>query len=50
MSKTEREDLVTDIIANVGNIADILAKGKDVELRTSRDGITVIEISKKVIR
>ena len=50
MSKAEKDDLISEIIARVGTVAEILAKGKDVEIRTSRDGITVIEVSKRVIK
>lgn len=37
------------IIENAELIAKSLAKGKDVELRKSVNGVTVAEVSKKVI-
>lgn len=32
-----------------GIIAEILCKGKDCEIRKSKDGVTVAEIGKKVV-
>lgn len=32
-----------------GIIAEILCKGKDCEIRKSKDGVTVAEVSKKVV-
>lgn len=41
--------LTEQIKQNADKIADILSKGKDVEIRKSREGISVAEISKKVV-
>lgn len=41
--------LAEQIKQNADKIADILSKGKDVEIRKSREGISVAEISKKVV-
>ena len=41
--------LTEQINQNADKIADILSKGKDVEIRKSREGISVAEISKKVV-
>lgn len=38
-----------DIIGKSEEIAKSIAKGKDVELRKSANGISVAEISKKVV-
>ena len=45
---TERE-LKTQIIEKAGEMAKILAKGKDCELRKSASGVSISEISKKVV-
>ena len=44
------EDLLTESIKdNAEKIADILYRGKDVEIRKSRTGISIAEVSKKVV-
>lgn len=45
---TERE-LKTQIIEKAGEMAKILAKGKDCELRKSASGVSVAEISKRLV-
>ena len=50
MSKADKDDLIQELISKVGVIAEVLAKGRDAEIRTSRDGITIIEVNKKVIK
>lgn len=44
-----KQDLKLKVIEQADKISDILAKGKDVELRRSAGGVSVAEISKKVI-
>lgn len=44
----ERE-IKAKIIKQVENMAKILAKGKDCEIRRSADGVSIAEISKKVV-
>lgn len=46
---TEKQ-LEVKIIERSKDIAKIISKGKDVEIRKSANGISVAEISKKVIR
>ena len=47
---TPEEDLLTESIKdNAEKIADILYRGKDVEIRKSRTGISIAEVSKKVV-
>lgn len=44
-------ELHVKVIEQAGVIAKILAKGdKDVEIRKSKNGVSVAEISKKVIK
>ena len=44
------EDLLTESIKdNAEKIADILYRGKDVEIRKYRTGISIAEVSKKVV-
>lgn len=43
------ENIKTALIGNAEQIAKALIKGKDVEIRKSSKGITVAEVSKKVI-
>ena len=45
--QNDYESMVAD---RVKDIAEVLSKGKDVEIRTSKDGISVIEIVKKVLK
>lgn len=45
---TSRE-LKLHIVENAEKIAEILHKGKDVEIRKSAKGISVAEVTKKVI-
>lgn len=45
---TERE-IEKKIIENAGQMARILAKGKDCELRKSASGVSIAEVSKKVV-
>lgn len=47
---TEREAKMTEkIIEQAGTISKALLKGKDVEIRKSANGVSMAEISKKVI-
>lgn len=46
--ETERE-IERKIIENAGQMARILVKGKDCEIRKSASGVSVAEITKKVI-
>ena len=46
---TEKQ-LEVKIIERSKDIAKIISKGKDVEIRKTANGISVAEISKKVIR
>ena len=47
---TPEEDLLTESIKdNAEKIADILYRGKDVEIRKYRTGISIAEVSKKVV-
>lgn len=41
--------LSEQIKQNAEKIAEILSKGKDVEIRKSKDGVSVAEVSKKVV-
>ncbi len=46
----EKEKVKEQIIENADMIADILAKRKkDVEIRKSANGVSIAEISKKVV-
>lgn len=45
---SERE-IKIKIIEQAENMAKILAKGKDCELRKSANGVSIAEISKKVV-
>lgn len=46
----ENKNNLKDMIENrIDDIVTLLAKGKDVEIRNAKEGIRVIEISKKVI-
>ena len=42
-------ELTEQIKQNAEKIAEILAKGHDCEIRESKNGISVAEISKKVV-
>lgn len=44
-----KEILTTAVIRKADEIAQALSKGKDVEIRRSASGISVAEISKKVL-
>ena len=44
-----RDELQNKLAEKAEIIVNALAKGHDVEIRTTADGICVIEISKKVI-
>lgn len=44
-----REDLQNKLAEKAEIIVNALARGHDVEIRTTANGISVIEISKKVI-
>ena len=45
------DDFLThDIKNNAEKIARILYSGKDVEIRKNKDGISIAEISKKVVK
>ena len=45
------DDFLThDIKNNAEKIAGILYSGKDVEIRKNKDGISIAEISKKVVK
>lgn len=46
MSQRELELLIAE---KAGKIAKVLSKGKDCEIRTSPNGIAVIEVQKKVV-
>jgi hypothetical protein len=45
---TQRE-LKLKIVEQAENIAKILTKGKDCEIRKSANGVSIAEISKKVV-
>lgn len=45
---TQRE-IEMKIIDNAALIANILIRGKDCEVRKSKDGISVAEITKKIV-
>ena len=42
-------DLERKIIEQAGTIAKVISRGKDVELRKSANGVSIAEISKKVV-
>jgi hypothetical protein len=44
-----QRELKLKIVEQADNIAKILTKGKDCEIRKSASGISVAEISKKVV-
>ena len=44
------EKIKNDIIDKADSIADALERGKDVEIRKGKDGITLLEIDKRLIR
>lgn len=46
MSENELKNI---IIENADNIAKAIQKGKDVEIRKSKNGVSVAEVSKKVV-
>ena len=48
--KMDKECLASLVKIKADEIATLLDKGKDVEIRTSKEGIAVIEITKKVIK
>lgn len=50
MNQPEEDFLTEDIKKKAEKIADILYRGKDVEIRRSKTGITIAEVSKKVYR
>lgn len=41
--------LIEQIKQNAEKIAEILEKGKDVEIRKSKNGVSIAEVSKKVV-
>jgi hypothetical protein len=43
-----RTEIRQAILENAEKMADALARGKDLEIRTSKSGISVAEITKKV--
>lgn len=43
------DHIQSDIIEKSAEMAKVIAKGKDVELRKSASGVSVAEISKKVV-
>ena len=43
------KDITEKIIEQAGTIAKAIYKGKDVEIRKSANGVSVAEISKKVV-
>lgn len=45
-----RSELKIHLQDRMEDMSKILEKGKDIEVRKSRDGITIAEISKKVIK
>ena len=48
---TPEEDFLTENIKdNAEKIAEILYSGKDVEIRKNKTGISIAEISKKVVK
>ena len=44
------QQLQTKVIEKSKDIAKMLKRGKDVEIRKSANGISIAEISKKVVR
>ena len=46
---SKEQELIPKIIARVRDIAKVLVKGEDVEIRESANGVSVSSISKKVI-
>ena len=49
MNLPEEDFLTESIKDNAEKIADILYRGKDVEIRKYRTGISIAEVSKKVV-
>lgn len=45
----QQDDLQTKVVEQAALIAAVLKKGKDVEVRRTAAGISVSEVSKKVI-
>ena len=43
------KDITEKIIEQAGTIAKAICKGKDVEIRKSASGVSVCEVSKKVV-
>jgi hypothetical protein len=43
-------DVKQNVMDRADDIAEALKRGKDVEIRRSKDGITVAAVSKKVIK
>ena len=43
------KDITAKIIEQAGTIAKAICKGKDVEIRKSASGVSVCEVSKKVV-
>lgn len=50
MAGMETEKIIRDINRKSGMIADILGRGRDVEIRKSKDGISVAEVTRKVVK
>ena len=48
-SKMQQDDLQTKVVEQAALIAAALKKGKDVEVRKTAAGISVAEVSKKVV-
>lgn len=49
IKKLNEQELKLKIIEQAGTIAKSICNGKDVELRKSINGISIAEVSKKVI-
>lgn len=49
LNKLNEQELKLKIIGQAGAIAKSICNGKDVELRKSINGISIAEVSKKVI-
>ena len=43
------DELKQEIVNKAQIICDLLKKGSDVEIRRSKDGVTVAEVKKKVV-
>lgn len=48
--KMDKATIRSCVMANADNIANLLDKGKDVEIRNGKDGVVVIEVTKKVLK